>query len=1224
MANRNQSSTALLEKDRRQSNGQAKSSSAKGFSKQPGINGSRPISSLRDQDGTSTQPKTIRNQKLADYIRLADRYARSTNLERDLLNPEPLYGWVATPRALEMIQRIARTAANASAGGAWSITGPYGSGKSTLALTLATLFGKPTPAQQNLMGQLDDADPQLVKLIEDTNHRYQTSKTGFALGMVTAQSEPLTETIARALHAAVLGKWEKLPTARQLPGIKPLRDWQRSTQKGRTRYPISASQLVELSGELAQRTPLLLIIDEFGKNLEISSHEPGSDPYLLQQLAELGQGNGLPLFLLTLQHLSFEDYMVGREAAQRKEWAKVQGRFEDVIYIDSPAQVRTMIRATVDTIAASLQPRITDWADKLAWKMRVLGLSEVSNPADIANWYPLHPLAAIVLPELCQRFGQHERTLFSFLTGHHPAGVREFLAGTELSPGKELPSVGLDRLYDFFANQPTIGQTTTASRWTEIVTRIRDTHGLSPECLALLKSVALLNLVSSGGSLRASPVLLKILDNQPENLAKLEQESLLVYRQFADEYRIWQGSELNLSEIIQTYIDTQSRLSLPEVLQRVDPPSPRVAARHSAEHNLLRVFASHYVSGNQQWTIPDDDSPFSGYLLWVVEDTVSLPSIAPEEENPLPVVAVIPTLIDELDALEREARDLLAVEESMNDEEVDQDWVAKRELVERWAQSRSRFGQAREQALQPDRCRWVMLTHPDLLAIEPGEAGRGTAAISWAADKAYPETPLVANEVLNRAELTSQGSQAQRKLLTAMLESHDLPDLGLEGYGPEVAIYKSVLTEHGFHRQLEGGGPYAFHPPYSESSNQSVWKSLIDWMQSADTTRNNLGELSSRLQQPPFGVKAGVIPLLITVALLLYRDTVALYEHGTFCPRLTSDLLERMVKNPKHFETRYIAEDAVARQRLLKRVTQELGVPAPTEGMRGGMVLVVVKHLIDQIRFIPNYTRRTESLSETSQRVRDALLTAVEPDQLLFTDLPQGMGLRPVPSHTKTYSRASDYANGLKESMKEIVGCFDKLLKDLREEILRESGLADRFFLSEAARNLSEDILHSEVRAFVLALANDTYDRDTDWVKAVATVVARKSPTEWSDEDRSRYSYEMQGLMASFRRQEALNASKPKRSKRSLIQVTFTHSDGREYLGRVETSPMVQAQLELRGEEWWEQLKMELGSEVAVRDHLLSWLGQKVLPAPPIPSPIHPVPEKQFSMNLNSQEELSV
>ncbi|WP_414564228.1 MULTISPECIES: hypothetical protein [unclassified Anabaena] len=57
------------------------------------------------------------------------------------------------------------------------------------------------------------------------------------------------------------------------------------------------------------------------------------------------------------------------------------------------------------------------------------------------------------------------------------------------------------------------------------------------------------------------------------------------------------------------------------------------------------------------------------------------------------------------------------------------------------------------------------------------------------------------NELINRRDLTSQGAKARRELIQAMLEHQYEERLGLEGYGPEVSMYYSLLEETGIHRQ---------------------------------------------------------------------------------------------------------------------------------------------------------------------------------------------------------------------------------------------------------------------------------------------------------------------------------------------------------------------------------------------------------------------------------------
>ena len=216
--------------------------------------------------------------------------------------------------------------------------------------------------------------------------------------------------------------------------------------------------------------PVLLIIDEFGKNLEAISERRDADPYLLQQLAEAGQGSGLPIFMLTLQHLSLEDHLAAADGPRRREWIKVSGRFEDIAYVESAAATRTLIGKTFRVGDHTLQSRIAQWAQPHAEAMRSLGVSDLADPDAVASCYPLHPLVAAVLPELCSRYGQHERTLFSFLTGADRASAASFLANTESPTRGSLPCLGLDAVYDYFVGSDGFATLSSgrSSRWIEV------------------------------------------------------------------------------------------------------------------------------------------------------------------------------------------------------------------------------------------------------------------------------------------------------------------------------------------------------------------------------------------------------------------------------------------------------------------------------------------------------------------------------------------------------------------------------------------------------------------------------------------------------------------------------------------------------------------------------------------------------------------------------------
>jgi hypothetical protein len=1132
--------------------------------------------------------------KLADQIAVEGRFARSANLERDVARSEPLDGYIVTARALDVIEPIAAAAATGPAGGAWSLTGPYGSGKSSLALLLDAALGGAGTARQVALKLIDDASPTVGELTRQTHQRHRTEESGFHRGLVTAGREPLNHTVFRALHTAVLRSYGKIPPTGQFRAAKTLRRaLEDVTTDDPRRTGPSPADLVEIARCLAEDAPLLLIIDEFGKNLEAIRDNGDADPYLLQQLAEAGQGSGLPIFMLTLQHLSFEDYLAGVDGPQRREWAKVQGRFEDVAFVESATQTRALIASVFDVDDDALRSRIDRWAQTHADSMRSLGVSDLADPYVVASCYPLHPLAALILPELCSRYGQHERTLFSFLTGPDRASAATFLATTELPKRGPLPSLGLEVIYDYFVasgalNVRSAGQ---SSRWTEIASRLRDSHGLSGKQKRIAKAIALLNLVSTTGTVRASRPILGLIDSEASStLAELEGTGVITYRDFADEYRIWHGTDVDIRRLLDSAHHSIRRQSLVEILSEIDKPEPIVAARHSAENDVLRVFCRRYVDGTEHVEPLDAFSPYDGEVLLVVGSDRTAPSLTQAGDATKPTVAAIP---DDVATLEVAAREVAAIVTVLGDETVAEDWVARRELGERLAQTRVALEHAIAETFSSGSCRWI------LLGAENAElpAGRGSAALSAAADRVYRSTPKIRNEMLNRTDLTSQGSKARRLLIEGMIEHGYDKDLGFAGYGPEMAMYRAVLERTGLHGADTRNGTMVFRRPVDHSL-RPAWEVLESEFKRAKTRRINLGDIYAALLLPPIGMKAAVIPVFVTAGLLAFADEIAIYEHGTFKPLLAPDVSERMVRNPGHFDIKHFANTTGARRQVIDALATRLEVRPGFRKHRVANVLAIVGHLVSQVSHLDNYTLRTRNITPDALRTRDALVSAVEPDELLFATLPEALGHKPVPADANTYGNAAAYADSVRKALDELTSCLASLLTELLELLLEESAENTRLAVTGQAAALEDEVLDPSVRAFMLTLANDSVDADIDWIKAVATVVAKKAPAEWKDDDLRRFRHELPEQLAAFQRLLALHADQRSDGGGPFdaLRVTVTRSDGNEVARLAGVDHRQRQPLENVLDRALEDVEAITGSRQRAQLALLALLGERLLP----------------------------
>ena len=217
-----------------------------------------------------------------------------------------------------------------------------------------------------------------------------------------------------------------------------------------------------------------------------------------------------------------------------------------------------------------------------------------------------------------------------------------------------------------------LGVSADASRWVEIDTRIRDTQGLNAVQRQVLKTVGLLNLVSTGGSLRASREIVEYamsghvdgVDVVASTLRDLEARGVLTFRDFADEYRVWQGSDVDLKGAV-----SAARARLREdpadlVLRRALALEPVVAARHAHQTGTLRVFDRQWfatLSGVHGLSSADRAD---GLLAHAIDPA----SVATRDDDFVkPVVVVTST---QSAALHASALDLVAIDDVLATDEL--------------------------------------------------------------------------------------------------------------------------------------------------------------------------------------------------------------------------------------------------------------------------------------------------------------------------------------------------------------------------------------------------------------------------------------------------------------------------------------------------------------------------------------------------------------------------
>ena len=321
------------------------------------------------------------------------------------------------------------------------------------------------------------------------------------------------------------------------------------------------------------------------------------------------------------------------DVATRREWAKIQGRFEDIAFLEPADQVIKMISKSIRWIGSGKNGGRPGFASDIAAVAARSGVAPPAHAARPISWktaaaaYPLHPVTLVALPFVFRRFAQNERSLFSYLSSLEPHGFQAFVKTHVLT--KENPSVvRLSDLFDYFTRSFGAGlyRHPHALRWMEAADILERKDDLSPLQRDVVKAVGVLNALGEFCHLNATEdvVSLAISDTPKPKadlrvaLESLKEASIVTFRKFNKTYRIWEGSDVDIEErIAEGERKLRQGLNLADSVKRYLPSRPLVARRHSFETGALRYFTVEYIDNPETLSshIGTSDSDAYGKVL---------------------------------------------------------------------------------------------------------------------------------------------------------------------------------------------------------------------------------------------------------------------------------------------------------------------------------------------------------------------------------------------------------------------------------------------------------------------------------------------------------------------------------------------------------------------------------------------------------------------------------
>ncbi|PHJ42774.1 hypothetical protein [Vibrio sp. PID17_43] len=907
---------------------------------------------------------------LSKKIELKDTYLKSARVDSDLSKnfiQDIVYHGTAE-HTLNTIFKSFKSKRRA-----FTVTGPYGSGKSTIALLLSALLERDKEIRELALAKVGSGTKKILTENIPLNNGWLVVK------FVGDFEDPLTTVSKAVINEA---------NRNSLPLLN-------------TELPRTSAQLKILLQDLSKQASksfdgILFIFDEMGKALDYLNNKK-MDLQVFQELAEYVERSGsdsdsVPMILTGYMHQRFSGYAHALSKMQKDEWAKVQGRFEDIQFNVSSLE-------TIELLSNSIhQCDELNYEEAMAGSLQELEKQGISylDKVKMYSCYPLHPVVALLLGEVSKRqFGQNERSVFNFLLSRERFGLKDWL--------ENQTTLNLYRAYDLFNYLETNfehiiigssdGRAWAASEHALVEARKsnqRFEDGLEAN---IVKTISLLNIFANRIGIRADLGMIHALlgDTVNEKMIRESLESLvdkkLIVKRISGEYEIFHGSDLNLDAEEQKFIeanpeDVSWQKYLSEGLSNV------FAARVYHEKGCIRWMGKkvHFGSTPESFDKPlCDQSYFSEFVILMKGDASTF-------SNKFPNI-VFGQIDDAIGAdLEYAAKRLAALHHV--------ELIYKTLLQQPSSSSARQEVDERKHALKVtldkqvdvlfNSASWYVNSNDKI--VQP--QGELIEIASWlAGDEIFDETPAIFNELVNRATPSAAAVAARNKLMRAMVYESTEAHLAIDGFPAEKGLYLSLLQNTGLHRLDAQSGIYGFVKSSVSDELAALWEQTHKLLADSEN-RVTVAELYQEWSKTPFGISNGLSPVLLLAFMLSNEGSLAFYDKDStgqfmFITGPDEEFINKMIKRPQEVAIKSVQINALENN-LISAIGRALDVEGEVTGK--DTVLSLAKSIVRSVHLLSPFTKNTRKLSKSTLQFRDLALKASDPHQFVIEGIPQIFG----------------------------------------------------------------------------------------------------------------------------------------------------------------------------------------------------------------------------------------
>lgn len=1056
---------------------------------------------------------------MSKMISVASGFQYSVNINFDLNNDEKLRNFIPTQSALNLLEEILLSTNQVSADRARILIGAYGKGKSHIVLMILSillkrdlmLFKKTMPTisdNPKLLQSLHnyyDSDNKILPIVISGSNNSLTQAFLLALQRTLSDNNMLDimpETNYKAA-IAVIDKWkEEFPETYEkfsiiIDGpiskfinrllnyeIDAYEIFEKAYPKltaGSIFNPFLNFDVVELYENVAKGlkskgyTGVYVVYDEFSKFLETNIKNAAvSDMKMLQDFAEkCVRSAETQMHLMLISHKEISNYIDKLPKNKVDGWRGVSERFKHIHLNNNFSQTYEIISSVIQKEKNVWNNFNTEFQDNFnnifqRYKSHRL-FSGVANELKLAIFgcYPLHPVSTFILPRLSERVAQNERTLFTFLSAEGVATLPTFLNGYD---DKQFSLITPDLIYDYF--EPLLKKEVYDSN-------IHLTYVLTSSILAqltedgleskIVKTISLIYLL--GQFERLKPTKEEIIgiystlyniETVERSITNLIDKEFVIYLRRSNEYlHLKKTSAIDVKQEIRDLIELQrGRVALKDTLNISNYDNHMYPSRYNDNREIIRYFTFEFIDSKEvkedvNWNMKSENISGDGIIYGIIPQNIEEIGYLTEvlkktSKGNKRYIFVVPRQYQEIESIINEYNAVSILRDKVINDQIlfDEYEVIFEDLSEIVNAFIRSYTHPEE-----DKATYIH----DGKVIKIYRKGRLTELMSSICEEVYRLTPVIANEAINRNEVTFIANNSISKIVTALLRNELEPNLGFVGTGQEVSIMRSTLIRTGV--LTERNGIQQINQRTNDENMNNMLSTIETFILDAKRTEKvKFLDLYKNLTYPEYhiGLRKGLIPIYLAAVIHKYKQQIVITDRYGQVP-INSDVIMQINANPGNFKLAYL-NWSNEKEEYVHNLTQVFSEHVVAVEKDTSSYDYIANAIHRWYMSLPKYSKECiktpdkKKINECYLKVTSAIKHNIGSFELLFKKIPEIFNCGEV---------SVDLASDINMYKK----CYDNMLTHLKEFLIDE--VKTLFVLPKSKDKVTQTSLTSTIKEWL-------------------------------------------------------------------------------------------------------------------------------------------------------------